>query len=261
MWEKKGEMRMRLYENPFYYDIAFSFRDIRKEVDFFEQCIDKFSEIKVKKVLEIGCGTSPYLIELSKRGYSFTGLDKSKEMLEYSLEKVHKAGIKMKIIHADMRNFTSMEKFDFAFCMLGSIHVESNKDFLSHLTSMSNCLKKGGLYLIDACCRFNWLRVGGENWTVMKEGLTVNVTYEENVLNMVEQKTLERITVEVIENGKTKILKEETVSKVIFPQEFLELVDKNGKFEFVGWYNNFDLDQPLERATKMNRPTTLLRRK
>jgi SAM-dependent methyltransferase len=252
---------MHLYENPFYYDIAFSFRDIGKEVDFFKQCIDKFSKIKVKQVLEMGCGPSPYIIGLSKLGYSFTGLDKSEEMLGYSLEKAHKAGINIKIIHADMRNFRSIEKFDFAFCMLGSIHAESNKDFLLHLTSMSNCLKKGGLYLIDACCRFNWLRVGGENWTVLKGGLTVNVTYEENVLNMVEQKTLGRITVEVIENGKTKVLQEETISKVIFPQEFLELVDKNGKFEFVGWYNNFDLDQPLELATKVNRPITILRRK
>lgn len=255
---------MRLYENPFYYDIAFSFRDVRKEVDFFEQCINKFSKIDVKKVLEIGCGPSPYLIELGKRGYSFTGLDKSKEMLEYSLEKAHKAGIKMKVIHADMRNFRSMEKFDFAFCMLGSIHVESNEDFLSHLTSLSNCIKKGGLYLIDAAIAFDWPQLGngrGEKWTVLKEGLTVDVTYEEIILNKVEQKTLERITVKVIEDGKTKVFQEETISKVIFPQEFLELVNKNGKFEFVGWYNNFDLEQPLERATKFKRPITLLRRK
>jgi len=255
---------MRLYENPFYYDIGFSFRDIRKEVDFFEQCIDKFSKIKVKKVLDIGCGPSPYLIEMGKRGYSFTGLDKSREMLEYSLKKADKAGIKIKVIHADMRNFESMEKFDFAFCMLGSIHVESSEDFLSHLTSLSNCLKMGGLYLIDASIAFDWPQLGngvGEKWAVLKEGLIVNVTCEEIVLNKVEQKILERITVKVIEDGKTKVLQEETISKVIFPQEFLELVNKNGKFEFVGWYNNFDLDQPLERATKIDRPITLLRRK
>jgi len=255
---------MRLYENPFYYDIAFSFRDIRKEVDFFEQCIDKFSKIKVKKVLDIGCGPSPYLIELSKRGYSFTGLDKSREMLEYSLKKADKAGIKTKVIYADMRNFRSVEKFDFAFCMLGSIHVESNEDFLSHLISLSSCLKKGGLYLIDAFIAFDWPQLDNSpplKWTVLKEGLTVDVTWEEIVLNRVEQKTLERITVKVIEDGKTKVFQEETISKIIFPQEFLELVDKNGKFEFIGWYNNFDLDQPLERATKINRPITLLRRK
>lgn len=44
---------MSLYEKPYYYDVAFSFRDIRKEVGFFEQCIRKFSKIKVEKVLGV----------------------------------------------------------------------------------------------------------------------------------------------------------------------------------------------------------------
>jgi hypothetical protein len=48
---------------------------------------------------------------------------------------------------------------------------------------------------------------------------------------------------------------------LIFPQEFLELVEKNGNFEFLGWYNNFKLGESLEKAKKMNRPITLLRRK
>jgi hypothetical protein len=53
----------------------------------------------------------------------------------------------------------------------------------------------------------------------------------------------------------------EKMGKITFPQEFLELVEKHGKFEFLGWYNNFDLTQPLEKATRFNRPITLLRRK
>ncbi|MBS7621046.1 hypothetical protein KEJ32_02880 [Candidatus Bathyarchaeota archaeon] len=48
-----------------------------------------------------------------------------------------------------------------------------------------------------------------------------------------------RITLEVIEDGKTKVLITEKVGKLIFPQEFLELLNKNNKFEFVGWFNNF----------------------
>jgi hypothetical protein len=51
------------------------------------------------------------------------------------------------------------------------------------------------------------------------------------------------------------------VGKMIFPQEFLELVEKNGKFEFLGWYNSFNLAESLEKAKKINRPITLLRRK
>jgi len=255
------EESSNLYDYPFYYEVAFGFRNISREVDFFEQCIKKFSKIKVKKVLDIGCGPSPYMAELAKRCYAFSGLDLSKAMLDYSLEKARKAGIKIKTIHGDMRNFKTEEKFDFAFCMLGSIEIESNSDFLSHLGSVAACLESGGLYLIDAAIQFDWTRLGGESWTVIKNGLTVNVTWATMPTNYVEQKMMERIIVEAIEDGKPKIFKMEKMGKITFPQEFLELVEKHGKFEFLGWYNNFDLTQPLEKATRFNRPITLLRRK
>ncbi len=38
-----------VYKNPHYYDIAFSFVDVKKQVDFFEMVISNFSKIKVKK--------------------------------------------------------------------------------------------------------------------------------------------------------------------------------------------------------------------
>jgi len=83
----EGIMRIKektfdLYDYPLYYDVAFSFRDIGKEVDFFEVCIKKFSKVEVRKVLNIGCGPSPYMLELAKRGYIFTGLDLSEAMLD-----------------------------------------------------------------------------------------------------------------------------------------------------------------------------------
>ncbi|MDH5481285.1 MAG: class I SAM-dependent methyltransferase [Candidatus Bathyarchaeota archaeon] len=257
----KKEETLEVYASPFYYEVAFSFRDIKIEVDFFEQCIRNISRTRVKKIIDIGCGPSPYMFELVKRGYAFTGLDISKAMLNYSLEKARKAGIRIKTILADMRNFRSKEKFDFAFCMLGSIEVESNKDFLSHLDSVAGCLKGGGLYLIDASIQFDWTKLSPQNWTIIKNGLTINVTWEAVPISHVGQKIIERLLLEVIEGEKGKTLKMENVGKIIFPQEFLELVEKQGKFEFVGWYNNFDLTQPLEKAASFNRPTTLLRKK
>jgi len=250
-----------LYDSPFYYDVAFGFRDIGKEVDFFEECIRKFSKIKVNRVLDIGCGPSPYMLELAKRGYVFTGLDLSSSMLDYSLKKASKAGIKIETIHADMRSFETKEKFDFVFCMLGSISIESNRDFLSHLDSVAGCLGSGGLYLIDASIDFDWTGLGRERWTMLKNGLTVNVIWEQEPMSLTEQKVIDRLIVEVFEEGKTTVFKTEKIGKIIFPQEFLELVEKNGKFEFLGWYNSFNLAESLENAKKMNRPMTLLRRK
>jgi SAM-dependent methyltransferase len=257
----KERVSQDVYGNPFYYDIAFSFKDIVKEVNFFEECIKRFSKVKVRRGLDIGCGSSPYMLELVKRGYSFTGLDISEVMLAYSLEKARRAGVKIEVIHADMRNSRTKKSFDFAFCMLGSLDVETNKEFLAHLDSVAACLKEGGLYLLDGGVQFDWTRLEGESWTVIKDGLVINVTWSVAPLNYVEQKIIERITLEVIEEGKTKVLKTEKVGKLIFPQEFLELLNKNGKFEFIGWFNNFDLEQPLEKAERFNRPVTLLRRK
>ena len=201
------------------------------------------------------------MIELSKRGYAFTGLDISRAMLDYSLEMAKKAGIEMKTIHADMRNFKTREKFDFVFVMLGSIEIETNSDFLSHLDSMANCLKKGGIYLIDAAIQFDWTQQGSQSWSMTKNDITANVTVDAFPANYVQQQIIEKITIEAIESGRTKIFKTEKLGKIIFPQEFLELVAKNGKFEFLGWFSNFDLAQPLEKATCFNRPMPLLRRK
>ncbi|MCK4526646.1 class I SAM-dependent methyltransferase, partial [candidate division WOR-3 bacterium] len=66
-----------LYDNPKYYEIAFSFRDIPAEVDVFEKSFKRFSEIPVKSVLELACGNSPHMKELVKRGYQYNGLDLS----------------------------------------------------------------------------------------------------------------------------------------------------------------------------------------
>jgi SAM-dependent methyltransferase len=250
-----------VYDNPFYYDVAFSFRDISKEVDFFDKCIKKFSKTKVKKVLDIGCGPSPYMVELTRRGYAFTGLDLSKPMLDYSLDKARKSGIKIATIQADMRNFRAKEQFDFAFCMLGSVTAESNEDFLSHLDSVAACTKSGGLYLIDGAVQFDWTRLGKDSWTVIKNALRVNVEWSTSAVNYIEEKIMDRLVVEVIEYGKRKVFKTEKMDKIVFPQEFLELVKKNGAFKFLGWYNNFDLAQPLETAERFNRPMTVLRRK
>jgi hypothetical protein len=139
--------------------------------------------------------------------------------------------------------------------------VETNGELLTHLDSVAACLNQGGLYLIDGGIQFDWTKLGRESWTVMKDELIINVDWDVTPIDYVEQRVVERITLEVIEEGKKKVLRNERMCKLIFPQEFLELLGRNGKFEFLGWFNSFDLEQPLEKAERLNRPVTLLRRK
>src|SRR5688500_1037667 len=73
-----------VYQNPRYYEIAFSWRDVSAEVDVFEAVIQRYSRIPVVRMLELGCGPAPHLAELARRGYTYIGLDLSRPMLSYA---------------------------------------------------------------------------------------------------------------------------------------------------------------------------------
>ncbi|MDE0297943.1 MAG: hypothetical protein OXN17_04880 [Candidatus Poribacteria bacterium] len=50
-----------LYDYLAYYELAFSFRDIPREVTCFKQLFTKYAKLPVTRVLELACGPSQYL--------------------------------------------------------------------------------------------------------------------------------------------------------------------------------------------------------
>lgn len=79
------------------------------EVDFIEKEIE-FD--KSKTILDLGCGTGRHTIELTKRGYSVTGLDLSDTQLKKAREKAEALKLNIKFIKDDARYFKLEEKFD-----------------------------------------------------------------------------------------------------------------------------------------------------
>lgn len=74
----------------------------------------------------------------------------------------------------------------------------------------------------------------------------------------------ETLSLEVTDDGKVFHLLETGVNRVIYPQEFLQIIEHTGELEFVGWWNDWDLERPLGDAKdskSIGRPITLLRRK
>lgn len=250
-----------VYDNPKYYDIAFSFRDIPAEVDAMEACINRYSRVSVLSVLEVGCGNSPHFEELARRGYRYVGLDLSEAMLKYSRDKAQSLGIDAEIVRGDMAEFSLGFKVDFAFVALGSLYVKNTAGLFGHLDAMANSMNAGGLYLLDWCVQFRPLETKTEIWEMERDGVRVRTVAEFIPVNRVNQTYEEKLTLEVNDRGKTSTLTSTTTARAIFPQEFLLLVNHQNDFEFMGWWNNWDLDQPLEHAEDINRPLILLRRK
>jgi SAM-dependent methyltransferase len=235
---------MDLYKHPQYYEIAFSFRDIPQEVDFFEAAIRKFSRGKVRKVLELASGTSPYLAEWHKRGYQYLGLDVSPNMLEFSRRKAKEQNIKIKLIRRSMTDFSlSGIKVDLAYVLLGSLYVKSNKEFFTHLDSVARVLRRGRLYLLDGVVWFKLLSDNKQSWTMRKSRLVVNTTYRAEIIDPLTEMYHEFLTLRISDHGKEKTIESRVPLKFFFPQEFLSLVEYHGKFEFLGWFNNFNLHE------------------
>jgi SAM-dependent methyltransferase len=250
---------MEAYRYPEYYDIAFAVDDVAREVDFFEAAIREFSRVPVHLVLEIACGTAPYLAEWHRRGYRYCGLDLSPSMLDAARAKADRLGIAAQFVAADMRDFDapSIGPVDLAYVLLGSLYVGSNREFLLHLDRVAELLAPGGLYLLDSVVWFEIFSDYRRRWTRRRDGTSVHMTYRAEPIDPVAQTYNEFITLDVEDHGTRHKIESRVPTKIFFPQEFLCLVELSNRFEFVGWFNDFDLAAPV---TPKGRHTVILRR-
>jgi SAM-dependent methyltransferase len=234
------------YRHPAYYEIAFASRGFGREVDFFEAAIAKFSGVAVHTVFELGAGTAPYLEEWHRRGYRYCGLDLSRAMLDFAGDKARRKDIDASFIEGDMRALDAgLGPFDLAYVLLGSLYVRSNHEFLEHLDRMAGLLPPGALYLLDS---FVWFRIFHDyqrSWARRRAGITVRTRYRAEIADGIAQTYDECLTLTVNDHGHDVVIAGRVPAKVFFPQEFLCLVELSGRFEFIGWYNDFNLTAPL----------------
>lgn len=245
---------MLVYSEPFYYEVAFSFVDIPRQVNLFENFVNIYSKIPVRRVLDIGCGPSQQIREFAKRGYETVGLDRSSQMLSYLQDRAREMGIKVETIHADMTDFTLDEPIDLAFILMGTIGLlESKENLLSHIDSVARSLKKGGLYIIENL-KINWPSsdyFGSQTWTMKKDGVSVESTYSVELADGLNQMLRETLKLDVNDHGKKKIFEETIETRAFFPQEFITLVEMNNLFEFLGYFERSST-KPLSEALPDN---------
>ncbi len=252
---------MSIYREPLYYELAFSFVKPAKQIDLFEKLIKKYSALKAKSFLDMGCGPSPQLLELAKRGYACTGTDLCQDMLAYLVKKAKDKNLTIKTKKTDFTDFISKEKYDFAMMMMGTIgYIDSGKKLLSHLKSVGKCLNPGGLYLIEnfRTTRSREHLFSPQTWLVKRKYLTIRVFYKIDIKDRLQGLETETILLEVEDHGKKYLFKQQASIKIFSPLEFLEAIKESKMFDFLGWFNRETL-RSLEKPKIGN--YTLLRRK
>ncbi len=110
------------------------------ECDFIEAEL-KFD--KSLKILDVGCGTGRHAIELSRRGYTVTGIDLSESQLAKAMEKAKENDLKIDFQKQDARNLTFDKAFDVAIMLCEGAFPLMETDEMNYeiLKSVTKSLK------------------------------------------------------------------------------------------------------------------------
>jgi SAM-dependent methyltransferase len=83
---------------------------------------------KIKKVLDVGCGTGAHLMKLAKEGFVVVGIDKSSEAILIAKKLFDKENIKAKLVVGDIHNRFPFGKESFEAVI--SLRTLNHGDFL-----------------------------------------------------------------------------------------------------------------------------------
>jgi SAM-dependent methyltransferase len=141
-------VRAHLYDYPKYYDLVYG-SDWKAEVDFLEECFERFASVAVKRVFEPACGTGRLMYRMARAGYEVSGLDLNPKAVAFCNRRLRRYGFEPTVFVADMSDFTLPRKADAAFNTINSFrHLMSERQALGHLQCMANSLRKGGIYVL-----------------------------------------------------------------------------------------------------------------
>ncbi|MEO0294169.1 MAG: class I SAM-dependent methyltransferase [candidate division WOR-3 bacterium] len=226
------EREINVFQNyAKYYDLLYREKNYKAECDFIEEVFQRFSKLKIKNILELGCGTGGHAILLAKRGYILMGIDLSPKMLEIAKEKINKAGVNVDLYLRDIRNFRLNKRFDSAICMFAVLnYLIQNEDLERALKSVRRHLKEGGIFIFDIWNGLAVMRIlPSFRVKIVEEGKLKLIRVVEPELQAMNHLSRNHYRLFVLEENKLiEEIRETHVIRFFFPQEIKYYLEKTG---------------------------------
>jgi SAM-dependent methyltransferase len=238
------------YHSPAYYHVAFELNR-KTETEFLAACFARYARGRVRHVIDFACGTGHHALRLAQRGFRVTGVDLSAASIAFLDAEARANGLPVEAVVGDMTTFRLAQPADAAICMQDSQgHLLSNDALLAHLRTVAANLRPGGVYVFDRLIPNRWASPTLRwRWTRRRRGITVRTTFRTlDGYDPVSQVCEEVMRFEITEHGHRRVVTQRHKTRIVFPQELRALVELAGGLEFVGWFSNFSLARPLERA-------------
>jgi SAM-dependent methyltransferase len=139
-------------------------------------------------ILDLACGPGRHSLELARRGFQVTGVDRTREYLAEARRRANLEDLEIEYVREDMRRFVRPDTYEGVLSMFTSFgYFELPKDNQQVLFNVFRSLKEGGVFFIDIVGREiiarifqsrDWQEVEGtllledrhveQNWTIMR---------------------------------------------------------------------------------------------
>jgi SAM-dependent methyltransferase len=198
-----------------------------------------------KSALDLCCGPGRCTIALAKRGFSATGVDRTKYLLDKARAKARAARVKIEWVQKDMRNFVRADAFDLVLSMFTSFgYFDDKREDTKVLENIVSSLRPGGVCLIDVLGKERLAKILLEtSSTVLADGSMLVKRHE-----IFDDWTRVRNEWLVIRNGRVKTFNFHLT--IYSGQELRELMERAG-FVGVKLYGNLDGDEYGSNAERL----------
>jgi SAM-dependent methyltransferase len=126
------------------------------------------------KVLDLCCGVGRHSLELARRGFQVTGVDRTAAYLQEARARAREEGLEVEFVQEDMRSFVRPEAFDAVINYFTSFgYFESEDDDRRVVENAYRSLRPGGVLLMDMMGKEILARIFSERGWREEDGMLI----------------------------------------------------------------------------------------
>ncbi|WP_031342530.1 class I SAM-dependent DNA methyltransferase [Ruminiclostridium papyrosolvens] len=236
-----------------YNNFAYVYDKLTLDIDYkrwadYVQSIFRKNNLSASMILELGCGTGSFGVEMARRGYDMICLDLSSDMLDCAAEKADKEDLDILLLNQNMCSFELYGTVDAIVCLLDSFNYLTNPSQINKMFKLvKNYLNPGGLFIFDVNTQYKFENTIADN---LFYEINDEVTYIwENDYNPKTRKARFDLTFFVKKDGLYERFDETHYEKAYSDSEIMDFIKKSG-MEFVSRFGELTLRKPSPRSQR-----------
>lgn len=218
------------FDSP-YYHILYKDRDMKEAEEFIDQLISRLHLPTASKFLDMGCGKGRHSLYLHKKGHRITGIDLSKENINYCKQYEIDG---LEFFEHDMRRIFRTNYFDAVVNLFTSFgYFSQQHENELPILAAAKALNKGGYLVVDFFNAHSVLNLLPQKMTKEVNGIKFNICKK------VENDFITK-NIQFEDKGKEYSFKEEV--RVLLLEDFHQFYMHAG-LEIISIYGDYHLNE------------------